>query len=76
MTRDTSSQSHDSWSLQMHIMIQLWTVNRVGHRVGWEDLEKHNAGKVVKMKTVFLPCNLKRSFIGEKKTALNQFKLK
>lgn len=33
------SQSHDSGSLQMHIMIQLWTVNRVGHRVGWEDLK-------------------------------------
>lgn len=30
--------------------------------------EKHNAGKVVKMKTVFLPCNLKRSFIEKKKS--------
>jgi hypothetical protein len=28
--------------------------------------EKYNSGKVIKMKTVFLPHNLKRSFIEKK----------
>lgn len=66
MTRDTSVSHMILIPADAHYDSDL--NSRVGHRAGWEDLKKNTMQKVIKMKTVFLPQNLKRSFTGKKKS--------
>ena len=76
MTRDTSVSHMTPIPADAHYDSDLNSKqSRPQGRVG--GLKKNTMQKVIKMKTVFLPQNLKRSFTEKKKKkALNQLRLK